>query len=434
MRTVAVPTIAELARRGTPFAGLLYIGLALTSAGPRVVEFNARFGDPETQVVLALLDSPLGALLHAAGSRAGSPQVPPLQWRAGAAVTVVLAAAGYPGTPRAGDVITGAEQPGVLHAGTRRRDDGAIVSAGGRVLCATAVGADLAAARAARLRADGPRRAARRPVPHRHRFPGEPPTLSRCPATTIRRPSRTRRSTSSSGRIRSPGRRRARCRRRPRDPRRPRRSVTKSRSPSRPVPDWLRRRGTLAGGAVVLIAAALIARAVSSHHHHPRRRTRRRRQRLGAPAVATGSPALQYPAPAAAISGCTYKLQSATVRTLPDAATAALMSALPGIRVTASSTQLGHSATSGPCVLQRVVVASLAGVSVQVDVRAKAAGDATAAARSVGGTTETFRVTVVVGARAVDVTAVQPLGAAGSPAIATRSLQKLAADPRLIAA
>jgi phosphoribosylamine--glycine ligase len=147
VRTVAVPTIAELARRGTPFAGLLYIGLALTSAGPRVVEFNARFGDPETQVVLALLDSPLGALLHAAAVGRLA-QVPSLQWRAGAAVTVVLAAAGYPGTPRAGDVITGAEQPGVLHAGTRRRDDGAIVAAGGRVLCATAVGADVAAARA----------------------------------------------------------------------------------------------------------------------------------------------------------------------------------------------------------------------------------------------------------------------------------------------
>ena len=103
VRTVALPTVDEMARRGTPFAGLLYIGLAMTAAGPRVVEFNARFGDPETQVVLALLETPLGALLHAAatGGLAGHP---PLRWRDGAAVTVVLAAAGYPGTPRTGDV------------------------------------------------------------------------------------------------------------------------------------------------------------------------------------------------------------------------------------------------------------------------------------------------------------------------------------------
>jgi phosphoribosylamine--glycine ligase len=148
VRTVARPTITELARRGTPFAGLLYIGLAITARGPRVVEFNARFGDPETQVVLALLETPLGGLLHAAatGTLSGHP---PLRWREGAAVTVVVAAAGYPGTPRTGDVITGAEQPGVIHAGTRRRDDGATVSAGGRVLSATAVGADLAEARKA---------------------------------------------------------------------------------------------------------------------------------------------------------------------------------------------------------------------------------------------------------------------------------------------
>jgi phosphoribosylamine--glycine ligase len=146
VRTVAQPTIAELARRGTPFAGLLYVGLAMTERGPRVVEFNARFGDPETQVVLALLETPLGGLLRAAaiGTLADHP---PLQWRDGSAVTVVLAAAGYPGAPRAGDVITGAEQTGVIHAGTRRRDDGAIVSSGGRVLSATATGATLADAR-----------------------------------------------------------------------------------------------------------------------------------------------------------------------------------------------------------------------------------------------------------------------------------------------
>ena len=148
VRTVARPTVEEMARRGTPFAGLLYIGLALTARGPRVVEFNARFGDPETQVVLALLETPLGALLHAAAVGSLGTQ-PTLRWRDGFAVTVVVAAAGYPAAPRTGDVITGAEQTGVLHAGTRRRDDGAIVSAGGRVVCATATGATLAAARGA---------------------------------------------------------------------------------------------------------------------------------------------------------------------------------------------------------------------------------------------------------------------------------------------
>ncbi|MBV9592633.1 MAG: phosphoribosylamine--glycine ligase [Actinobacteria bacterium] len=146
VRTVAEPTIAELAGQGTPFAGLLYIGLAVTSRGPRVVEFNARFGDPETQVVLALLETPLAALLRAtATGRLG--EQPPLRWRPGYAVTVVLAAEGYPGTPRSGDVIAGAEISGIIHAGTRRRDDGAIVAAGGRVLSATATGVSLADAR-----------------------------------------------------------------------------------------------------------------------------------------------------------------------------------------------------------------------------------------------------------------------------------------------
>ncbi|HEX3337092.1 MAG TPA: phosphoribosylamine--glycine ligase [Jatrophihabitans sp.] len=146
VRTVAQPTVAELARRGTPFTGLLYVGLAITSRGPRVVEFNARFGDPETQVVLALLETPLGALLTAAAT-ARLAELPPLIWRPGSAVTVVLAAAGYPSSARSGDVVTGADQPGVIHAGTRRREDGAVVTAGGRVLCATAVGATLAEAR-----------------------------------------------------------------------------------------------------------------------------------------------------------------------------------------------------------------------------------------------------------------------------------------------
>jgi phosphoribosylamine--glycine ligase len=143
---VVRPTLAELASRGTPFAGLLYVGLALGARGPRVVEFNARFGDPETQVVLALLETPLAGLLYAAAVGTLGER-PPLRWRDGYAVTVVLAALGYPGTPRGGDVLTGADLPGVLHAGTRRREDGAVVSAGGRVLSVLGVADDLPAAR-----------------------------------------------------------------------------------------------------------------------------------------------------------------------------------------------------------------------------------------------------------------------------------------------
>ncbi|HEX5598312.1 MAG TPA: phosphoribosylamine--glycine ligase [Micromonosporaceae bacterium] len=145
---VVHPTLGEMRRRGTPFTGLLYVGLALTARGPKVIEFNARFGDPETQAVLALLETPLGGLLYAAATGTLA-EHPPLRWYEGAAVTVVVAAAGYPATPRIGDVIAGAEGPGVLHAGTSRRADGAYVSAGGRVLCATATGPDLAAARKA---------------------------------------------------------------------------------------------------------------------------------------------------------------------------------------------------------------------------------------------------------------------------------------------
>ncbi|MBT8226409.1 MAG: phosphoribosylamine--glycine ligase [Dactylosporangium sp.] len=163
MAGVVRPTLAEMDRRGTPFAGLLYVGLVLTAQGPKVIEFNCRFGDPETQVVLALLRSPLAGLLHAAATGRLA-EHPPLDWHRGAAVTVVLAAAGYPGTPRRGDPITGADGvPGVLHAGTARGTadvpTGAagagrapLVSAGGRVLCATAVDTTLAGARDAAYR------------------------------------------------------------------------------------------------------------------------------------------------------------------------------------------------------------------------------------------------------------------------------------------
>jgi phosphoribosylamine--glycine ligase len=167
---VVQPAIDALRRRGTPYRGLLYAGLALTSAGVRVVEFNARFGDPETQVVLDRLGTPLAGLLHAAaaGDLAAAPA---LDWLPGAAVTVVLAAEGYPESPVKGDKITFARRgepgsrgaPGRLpgQAGQPERDRGYLlhagtswsgadlVSAGGRVLNAVGCGPDLPAARAA---------------------------------------------------------------------------------------------------------------------------------------------------------------------------------------------------------------------------------------------------------------------------------------------
>ena len=147
------PMVDAMRHRDTPFVGLLYAGLALTSRGVRVIEFNARFGDPETQVVLANLRTPLGELLYAAAV-GKLDEVPPLAWQSGYAVTVVIAAAGYPGTPRTGDVIEGLEAAEeragveVFHAGTSITDDGAMTSAGGRVLSVTAHGETLAAARA----------------------------------------------------------------------------------------------------------------------------------------------------------------------------------------------------------------------------------------------------------------------------------------------
>nr|WP_243886553.1 phosphoribosylamine--glycine ligase [Dermatophilus congolensis] len=152
---VAQPTVDEMARRGTPFVGLLYVGLALTSNGTRVVEFNARFGDPETQVVLARLATPLaGVLMAAATGRLG--EMEPLRWRSESAVTVVVAAEKYPASPVTGDVIEGLDSsvfaeagefgPYVLHAGTAA-GEGGVVSAGGRVLSVVGLGQDLAAAR-----------------------------------------------------------------------------------------------------------------------------------------------------------------------------------------------------------------------------------------------------------------------------------------------
>ena len=152
VRTVAQPTIDEMARRGAPFVGVLYVGLALTAAGPQVVEFNVRFGDPETQAVLARLQTPLGEVLGAAarGELAG---LAPLAWSDRSAVNLVLAAEHYPASPTTGDPVGGLDEAAaiegvhLLHAGVRDGDDG-LVSSGGRVLSVVAVGDDLAAARA----------------------------------------------------------------------------------------------------------------------------------------------------------------------------------------------------------------------------------------------------------------------------------------------
>ncbi|MFC8451986.1 phosphoribosylamine--glycine ligase [Kitasatospora sp. NPDC057223] len=153
LENVLQPTVDELRRRGTPFSGLLYAGLALTSRGTRVIEFNARFGDPETQVVLARLLTPLAGVLHASATGTLG-ELEPLRWDDGAAVTVVIASEGYPAAPRTGDPIEGLAEAEaadgtayVLHAGTRADGDGQVLSAGGRVLSVTATGTDLAEAR-----------------------------------------------------------------------------------------------------------------------------------------------------------------------------------------------------------------------------------------------------------------------------------------------
>jgi phosphoribosylamine--glycine ligase len=150
--TVVQPTLDEMARRGAPFVGCLYVGLALTGAGPRVIEFNCRFGDPDIQPVLAVLESPLGVLLHAA-AEGRLDTVPEPRFRPAAAVSVVLASAGYPASSSKDDLIIGVDAADgldgvdVIHAGTATRE-GALVTAGGRVLAVRAVGSDVADARA----------------------------------------------------------------------------------------------------------------------------------------------------------------------------------------------------------------------------------------------------------------------------------------------
>jgi phosphoribosylamine--glycine ligase len=153
LASVLEPTVREMAERGTPFSGLLYAGLALTSKGVRVIEFNVRFGDPETQVVLPLLRTPLGGLLRAAATGRLA-EHPPLEWSDGAAVTVVVASKGYPESPRTGDPVEGlaeadaVEHVDVLHAGTALDTSGTVVSAGGRVVSVVGTGPDVRSARA----------------------------------------------------------------------------------------------------------------------------------------------------------------------------------------------------------------------------------------------------------------------------------------------
>ncbi|VDR33288.1 Phosphoribosylamine--glycine ligase [Arthrobacter agilis] len=148
---VAQPVIDEMTHRGTPFAGVLYVGLALTSRGMRVIEFNARFGDPETQAVLARLTTPLGGVLLAA-AKGTLDQIDQLNWSPKTAVAVVLASENYPDAPVTGRRVRGLKKAGrvegahVLHAGTTQRD-GKVVSSGGRVLAVVGLGDSLDAAR-----------------------------------------------------------------------------------------------------------------------------------------------------------------------------------------------------------------------------------------------------------------------------------------------
>ncbi len=150
-RDVLQPMIDEMAKRGTPFIGLLYAGLALTARGIKVIEFNARFGDPETQVVLARLESPLSELLMAAAVGKLN-TLPELKWKSESAVTVVMAAQGYPESPVTGAQISGIDDAAglgalVYHAGTAIDHTGTLVVHGGRVLSVTAIGHDLGDAR-----------------------------------------------------------------------------------------------------------------------------------------------------------------------------------------------------------------------------------------------------------------------------------------------
>jgi phosphoribosylamine--glycine ligase len=149
-RTVHQPMLDELSRRGIPFHGVLYAGLMLTAEGPKVLEFNVRFGDPETQAILPRLRSDLLDLLERATVPGGLDGAT-LEWSSEAAVTVVLASRGYPESSSNGDLITGLQAPPsgvhITHAGTARNNAGAVVTAGGRVLNVTGLGPDVSVAR-----------------------------------------------------------------------------------------------------------------------------------------------------------------------------------------------------------------------------------------------------------------------------------------------
>jgi phosphoribosylamine---glycine ligase len=144
---VLAPVVAEMAARGTPFVGLLYAGLALTKNGIKVIEFNARFGDPETQVLIPRLLTPLADLLYKAATNSLDDTV--LHWSDTSAVTVVLAAQGYPQSPQLGEKITAPapqENTVIFQAGTQEKD-GSLISSGGRVMTVTGIGSDLESAR-----------------------------------------------------------------------------------------------------------------------------------------------------------------------------------------------------------------------------------------------------------------------------------------------
>ena len=146
MREIVEPTLAAMREQGCPFKGLLYAGLMLTPDGPKVVEFNCRFGDPETQALMPLMDSSLLELVAAVAGAGSLARSRPPEWKPLAAVTTVIASDGYPEKPRTGDVIhlpapeTGTE---IFHAGTARNQGGELITAGGRVLAITAVAPDL---------------------------------------------------------------------------------------------------------------------------------------------------------------------------------------------------------------------------------------------------------------------------------------------------
>src|SRR5436309_16070264 len=153
MEEIVTPTLAAMAKEGAPYAGVLFVGLMIGPDGPRVVEFNCRFGDPECQAILPLLDEDILPIFAAAAHGRGLPAS--LRWRPGSSVCVVLASHGYPGPARSGDEITGLDAEGglpgginVFHAGTARRDE-RLVTAGGRVLGVQAHGADVRSALAA---------------------------------------------------------------------------------------------------------------------------------------------------------------------------------------------------------------------------------------------------------------------------------------------